>query len=166
VDLLDDFAQQDHLYICFRPNQDVFMEIDFTDASDGVWQRDDKIHSRVEHLGGAGITYYKDGIGSGDMSFHDIGNWAFSIAELPNDDISMIRQLPADTAFRGDRILIQGSHFEANETYKNTGGMETVHSLTLQLSTGRFVESYEMKSSSDSGRTYTGRCLVLPPAPN
>lgn len=162
VDLLDDFAQKDHVYVCFRPREDIFMEIYFLDASNGVWSRkdNDPREIRVEHFGGAGIAYYKEGIGSGDMSFHDMGTWT-SIAY--KDDLAANQNDPSLTTFQGDRILIQGSHFEANEKYKNEAGTETNHSLTLQLSTGRFVESYK---SSNLDKTNSGRCLALPPAFN
>ena len=146
ADLMLDLAKQDHVYACFRPQQDVFLEIYFSDTNDGPWQNDQRAYPTYR-LGTADIRYYKSGIASEEISIHNSGKWTRGLN---------------DTVFRGDNIRIEGSRFEASQMYKNESKLDIHHTIVLQLSTGRFTEKFEEQPSGETVDEYSGRCFVLP----
>jgi hypothetical protein len=160
-DLLLDLAQRERVYACFRPQQDVFLEIYFSDPSNGVWQENGPEPRAGALPGGAEVRYYKDGIASEGMSFHDDGGWKYPLAagEL-NASTPMATNGPA--IFEGKYVSIKGSRLEASQTYKDESGVQIHHDVVLQLSTGRFTESYDVLPAGNTIDTYSGRCLVLP----
>lgn len=150
ADLMLDLAKQDHVYACFRPQQDVFLEIYFSDPNDGPLQNDQRAFSTYR-LGTAAVRYYKSGIASEGISIHNSGRWT--------------RELNAsssDVAFHADNIRIEGSRFEASQMYNNESRLDIHHTIVLQLSTGRFTEKFEEQPSGETVDEYSGRCIVLP----
>jgi hypothetical protein len=141
ADLMLDLARQDHVYACFRPGQDVFMEIYFSDPNDGAGR------------GVAEVRYYKDGIASDGSSFHNDGTWTRGLTALSGDPL-----------FSGENIRIEGSRFEASQMYKNESKLDIHHTIVLQLSTGRFTEKFAEQPSGETVDEYSGRCFVLPTA--
>ena len=146
ADLMLDLAKQDHVYACFRPQQDVFLEIYFSDSNDGPLQNDQRASSTYR-MGTADVRYYKSGIAAEGISIHNSGRWARGLT---------------DAAFRGDNIRIEGSRLEASQMYKNESKLDIHHTIVLQLSTGRFTEKFEEQPSGETVDEYSGRCLVLP----
>lgn len=144
TDLMLDLARQDHVYACFRPQQDVFLEIYFSDPNDGPWQNSYR-------TGTANVRYYKNGIGAEGISLHDSGKWTRGL-----------NSSGSDTVFHGDNIRIEGSRFEASQMYKNESKLDIHHTIVLQLSTGRFTEKFEEQPSAETVDEYSGRCFVLP----
>jgi hypothetical protein len=161
-DMMLDLAQQDHVYVCFRPQQDVFLEIYFNDPNDGTWQPDDRFPNTANLAGWAEVRYFKDGIVSAPTSFHNSGKWIYHPA--PGTNLSELRVPNGNAIFESDNIRITGSTFDAAQTYKNESNLTIHHILTVQLSTGRFTESYEMQPSGESVDNFSGRCFVLPTA--
>lgn len=152
ADLMLDLARQDHVFACFRPQEDVFLEIYFSDPNDGTWQNDQRTSSTYR-LGTADVRFYKSGIAADGISIHNSGRWTRGITASSND-----------AAFRGDNIRIEGSRFEASQGYKNESKLDIYHTIVLQLSTGRFMEKFEEQPSGETVDEYSGRCFVLPGA--
>jgi hypothetical protein len=150
ADLMLDLARQDHVYACFRPQEDVFLEIYFSDPNDGPWQNDQRASYRP---GTANVRYYKSGIATEGISFHDSGRWTRGLTASSSDAV-----------FRGEAIRIEGSRFAASQMYKNESKLDIHHTIVLQLSTGRFTEKFEEQPSGETVDEYSGRCLVLPGA--
>jgi hypothetical protein len=163
ADMMRDLARQDHVYACFRPQQDMFLEIYFSDPNDGVWRKD--AHTMVRP-GEAEVRYYKNGVASPGISFHSDGEWIYTLTGREGSNLSTFRAPNGDAAFAGMNIRIAGSRFEASQTYKNESNLNILHTLVLQLSTGRFTERYEVQVSGEAVNEYSGRCFVLPTAAN
>lgn len=155
-DLLLDLAQREHVYACFRPEQDVFLEIYFSDPNNGVWKNGPEPRTGASP-GGAEVRYYKDGVASEGMSFHDNGAWKYPLTATSTPAATSDRP-----TFEGKNISIRGSRLEASQTYKDESGVQIHHDVVLQLSTGRFTESYDVLPAGNTIDTYSGRCLVLP----
>lgn len=154
ADLMLDMAQQEHVYACFRPQEDVFLEIYYSDPNDGPWQNDQRSTAASSYrTGTANVRYYKNGIAAEGISFHDSGRWTRGLTASDGDAV-----------FRGDDIRIEGSRFEASQMYKNESKLDIHHTIVLQLSTGRFIEKFEEQPSGETVDEYSGRCLVLPGA--
>jgi hypothetical protein len=155
VDLVLDLARQDHVYACFRPQQDVFLEIYYSDPNDGPWQSGQSASAASSYRAGtANVRYYKSGIATEGISFHDSGKWTRGLNASSS----------GDAVFRGDNIRIEGSRFEASQMYKNEAKLDIHHTIVLQLSTGRFTEKFEEQPSGEAVDEYSGRCFVLPGA--
>jgi hypothetical protein len=150
ADIVRDLAQQDHIYACFRPEDDVFSEVVFSNPASSTV---------ASHEGTVAINYYKSGVKSSDMSIRNTGQWK-SVAASQPISFDAPHRLPVGATFQGDNIRIQDARLEATETYKNTDGLDTTHTYTLQLSTGRFIETYEVQAPNKT--EYPGRCLVMP----
>jgi hypothetical protein len=154
ADLMLDLARQDHVYACFRPQEDVFLEIYFSDPNDGPWQKDLRTPAASSYRSGtANLRYYKSGIAAEGISFHDSGRWTRGLNASSKDAV-----------FRGDNIRIEASRFEASQMYKNESKLDIHHTIVLQLSTGRFTEKFEEQPSGEAVDEYSGRCFVLPGA--
>jgi hypothetical protein len=160
ADLMTDLATQAHVYACFRPGFDTFAEIFFSDPATGIWDKDPDLAGIASHPGFATINYYKAGIKAPQMSFQNKGKWTYGPVAPGVSFVSL--HVPSSSAlFKGDNIRIEGSRLEATETYKSSDGVDTTHTFILQLSTGRFSESYQILAPDKTG--YAGRCFVLPP---
>jgi hypothetical protein len=164
TDMMHDLAQQDHVYTCFRPQQDVFLEIYYSDPDDGVWQKDEKAPNTSFLRGEAEVRYYKSGIASTAMSFHSEGKWTYPLGEAGANS-SNPETTDSGAVFDSENVQIRGSRFEASQVYKNESGVNIHHAVVLQLSTGRFTEKFDMQPSGEAVDEYSGRCFVLPLAP-
>lgn len=162
-DLMLDLARQDHVYACFRPLQDVFLEIYFSDPNHGVWQNDARAPNAAVLPGWAEVRYYKNGIASSATSLHSSGKWSYLLT-AKGENLATLRVPDGDAVFDGDNIRITGSRFDVSQSYRNDSGLDIHHTLTLQLSTGRFSEEYTVQPSGDSVDNFAGRCFVLPTA--
>lgn len=160
ADLMTDLATQAHVYACFRPGFDTFAEIFFSDPATGIWDKDPDLAGIASHPGFATINYYKAGIKAPQMSFQNKGKWTYGPV-APGVSFVSLHVPSASALFVGDNIRIEGSRLEATETYKSSDGVDTTHTFILQLSTGRFSESYQIQAPDKNG--YAGRCFVLPP---
>ena len=174
-ELMDDLATKEHVYICFRPKQDVFLDIYFAEPNESGWEKataQEQLKgaspTALLQFSGAGIAYYKEGIGDSTMSFHNIGKWAFEPLSR-NVDASTLATLAtsSNSVFEGEdpdtKIRIEQSRLAASEKFKNKAGSITEHSVILQLATGRFTEMYQ-ETSGKTLDTFSGRCLVVPTA--
>lgn len=163
-DLLVDLAQREHTYACFRPEQDIFLEIYFSGPDNEVWKNGPE-PGATALPGGVEVRYYKDGIASQGMSFHDDGIWKYPLT-TGEENTSMPMATSGHEIFEGKYVSIKGSRMEASQTYKDESGVQIHHDVILQLSTGRFTESYDVLPAGNTIDTYSGRCLVLPTAIN
>jgi hypothetical protein len=164
-DLILDLAQQDHVYACFRPQQDVFLEIYFSDPNDEALQKNEPHPTTGVSHGGAEVRYYKNGIASEGMSFHDSGAWKYPLT-AGEQNASILKAAGGRAIFEGQNISIKGSRLEASQTYKDESGVQIHHTVILQLSTGRFTESFDVQPAGNTIDIYSGRCLVLPTTTN
>jgi hypothetical protein len=170
-DLMSDLAQQDHIYACFLPDEDVFFEVNFSEPSwfNFAKPSDEQIKDGISPnaltvLGGSEIAYYTNGIWDENKSLHIIGNWIYYRLGEKTDDFKSMRMNATSkrAQFKGQEIEIDNDRWALSETYKNRANTQTRHSLTLQPSTGRFKETYEVTGNGGDLRESNGRCLIVP----
>jgi hypothetical protein len=161
ANLMSDLTGWNYAYICFRPKEDVFLEIGFSDPNLWGWRIGKD--SLPWSVGSAGVRYYKDGVNVSEMEISDTGGkWTYVTGGRVDVDTLHI---PVSAAiFQSDNISIDGSQLKATDSYYNSGDSYTKETilLLLQLSTGRFTETHEAETSGKTIRTIAGRCLVLP----
>ena len=169
ADLMDDLATKDHVYGCFLPNVDTFFEVYFAEP-DGTWEKPDPdqhesgLSSTAFYVfGGAGVIYYKDGVGVPDMSYHNTGKWKYEPPDSHADSYTVENAATSENAaFEASNIHIENTRFVFLDSYKNRTGTNTAHTITLQRATGRFTDAYEVTPSAKPIDITSGRCLVLP----
>lgn len=162
--IMNALAEKASVYACFRPGEDVFIDVYFSGPNDGTWERDSRNSSVASTQGGAAALYYKGGIGSGDMSFpEDPGKWKY-LNLTSSMNVATLHVPFSNAIFQSDDISIKGSRFQAAKTYKNDVGTNIEHALVVELSTGRFLETYKSQLLGRVVESYSGRCLILPPA--
>jgi hypothetical protein len=169
-DLIDDLAHQDHVDVCFLPGKDEFFEVVFSEPNAFGFKPpdEDQVKEGVSKraltaLGGSEITYYKNGIGDEDRSLHNIGNWIYFPVGDKTDPQSMQRNATSNQArFKGKNIEIEDGRWTLTETYKNQSGTETRHTVTVQLTTGRFKENFVLDETGREVSEGSGRCLIVP----
>lgn len=175
-DLMNDFATK-NVYVCFRPEEDVFFEVWFSEPDPWSWHKPtDEDEQKgpagnYAQFGSAGITYYEAGVGDAYKSIGLSGLWAYA-SFGPTADQSELKALATsrNSLFlaRNDkqRFEVQRSRFEGSENYENQSETETKHTVTVQLANGRFTETYEVQPSGTAIKTYSGRCLAVPATMN
>lgn len=178
-DLMDSFADMRHVYICFRPKEDVFMSVMFPDPSDpdpysslaSSWRKADADDRKVwgfvngtliqREIAGPEVQYYKNGISDENAAIGAIGYWSY----LPSKFSTISDATFAGEGInRGQNIKISRERFVASVTYKNQDDKQIEHTLILQRSTGRFSERYNALPSGNTILSYSGGCLVVPDA--
>jgi hypothetical protein len=169
-DVLNGLAHQDHVYACFLPGKDEFFEVTFSEPTwfsfappDAEQVKDGVPKSALTIIGGSEFAYYKNGIGDEDRSLHNIGNWIYFPLGDKTDPQSMRRNATSKRArFKGKNIEIEDGRWTLTETYKNLSGTETRHTVTVQLTTGRFEENFVLDETGKEVSEGSGRCLIVP----
>jgi hypothetical protein len=155
VDLMDDFATKDHVYICFRTKEDVFLTLWFSEPVQLAWQRDAQ-KSAFTQISGVGLALYKNGIWDGD-EVTALGRW-----ETFDPESYATFYGKFESSVSKGEVHIDHTAVTVQESYQNKADSETTHTFTLQRSTGRFTETYQWESLGKTQRKeYSGRCLVL-----
>lgn len=169
-EVMDDLAHQDHVYACFLPGKDEFFEMTF---SEPTWfsfapPSEEQIKAGVPSnaltiFGGSEFAYYKNGVGEENMSLHNIGNWIYVPLGDKTDPRSLRENATSKRArFKGKNIEIEGDRWTLTETYKNQAGTETRRTVTVQLATGRFKETFALTGTGKDVGESSGRCLIVP----
>lgn len=164
-----DLAHSDHVYACFLPDKDEFFEVTFSDPANSGFARPsaDQIKQGVPSnaltiAGRSDLHYYKDGVADEKMSLHDIGNWVYFPVGDKSGPQSMGQNATSNRAeFKGKNIEIEDDRWSLTETYKNQVGTDTTHTITLQLATGRFEQSFVLTELGGNGGE-PGRCIIAP----
>ncbi|HEX5236224.1 MAG TPA: hypothetical protein VFW25_12940 [Silvibacterium sp.] len=164
-----DLTHSDHVYACFVPDKDEFFEVAFSEpASSGfappsAEQINEGVPPNALAIGGASrFAYYKDGVEDEKMSLHDIGNWIYFARGDKRDPQSTQQNATTKRAeFKGKNIGIEGDRWTLSVTYRNQADSETTHTVTLQLATGRFEQSFALAGTGD-GDGEPGRFIIAP----
>jgi hypothetical protein len=139
----------------YEPNSPTWTKPTAEQLADGA------VVGEVTTIGAAELAYYKGGVGEPDRSFHNLAFGTYYPLKTPIDFSAVIREATSDNSTFHGNIRIEDTRFDFSDTYKNQAGTETKHSITVQLSTGRFSERYDV----NGGRTLEdmpGRCIVVP----
>lgn len=180
-DYMGDFAQKEHVFTCFRENEDVFINLWFTEPGESpdAWEQDPK-GRRLTHFGSAAFDYYKRGMWDFNLSIGSWGKWTYVPPE-PVCDAKCRREATSGNSEYEDQhngespsnqpnkpegsVRIDNERAVLSESYNNKSGTRTTHEVIVQLSTGRFTERYTWPKSSgiDETQESTGRCLILTP---
>lgn len=169
-DVMNDLANQDHVYACFLPDKDEFFEVTFSEPTwfsfappDGEQVKEGVPRNALTIRGGSEFAYYKDGVGDENRSLHNIGNWIYFPLGDKTDLQSMRKNATSKRAqFKGKNIEIDGDRWTLSETYKNQAGTETTLTVTVQLATGRFKEDFILTGTGQNMEENSGRCLIVP----
>jgi hypothetical protein len=176
-DLLDLFARLEHAYVCFRPHEDTFFTIWFAEPSEWNWRRPDAEDQKLFKLrpdalmqfGDLGVSYYKQGIQDKDAELSGASIWSY-LPLIPNVTPSSLARLATSSDAKLERlngqptIQLDGTRINVSESYKNKKDEDIEHTLLVQRSTGRFMETYNEKSSGRTILSYPGQCVVVPNA--
>lgn len=158
-----DGLNKDHVYVCFSPNEDKFLQVWFTGPNWRVqnWEKDE-LTSSLKQLGHAMVARYQNGVFDED-SLWGIGEWKCP----PNSDLAWCRRstlarFEADSNGRnfGKKFEVDEILFRLSTSYKNLQASQTDYWFTIQRSTGRFTEVFQ---SGVTQLENTGRCVQWSP---
>jgi hypothetical protein len=169
-DVMNDLAHQDHVYSCFLPGKDEFFQMTFSEPT--PWSFKPPSAKQIgagmprEALttwGGSEFAYYKNGIGEGSMSLHNLGHWVYLPLGAKTDPASMRKNATSKQArFAGENIKIEGGRWTVTETYKNDQDTEMTYTVILELATGRFRDDLVLTRTGNKVAEHAGRCLIAP----
>jgi hypothetical protein len=170
-DLLDLLARMEHVYVCFSSREDVFFALWFPEPSEWHWGKanadDQKVFGiplgALIQFGFPGVYYYDKGVSNTVEAISDIGVWSY----LPQSTDTSPARLALvatsnDAKFVGSVFRIDGTSVALAESYKNNANHLIKHTMSLQRSTGRFVETYAEEPSGHTILNYSGQCMVVP----
>lgn len=168
-EIMYDLSHQDHVYACFLPRKDEFFEVLYSEPNWYGFQppSPEEIKQGVPQntltiTGGTRLTYYADGIVDENKSLWSYGNWIYFSLGAKTDLQSMRKSATSRQAqFKGQNIEIDDGHWTLTETYKNQAETETQRTVTVQLVTGRFKESFVFAKSGKEIGESSGRCLIV-----
>lgn len=162
--VMSDLAHSDHVYACFLPEKDEFFEVTFSDpASSGFAPpsaeqiKEGVPPNALTVSGSSRFAYYKYGVEDEKMSLHNFGNWIY----FPHGDKLRENATSKRAEFKGRNIHIEDDRWTLTETYNNQAGTQTRHTVTLQLATGRFEQSFVLAQVGGDGGV-PGRCIIAP----
>ncbi len=169
-DFMGDFAEKEHVFTCFRKNEDMFFNVWFSEPAESGWEQEDPRAPFLTHFGMAAFDYYKQGVWSFNLSVGVPGKWKY-LPQGPVCDDKCRREITSgNSEYEGHNdvdgsIRINNDQATLTESYNNNAGSKTTHQVILQLSTGRFTERYTWPKSSGTDETEesNGRCLILTP---
>lgn len=151
-------------YICFRRDMDEFFVISFFRPYFAKhWDQDLKAmvtDTNETQRGFGSVSTYKNGIEeSGAMpALHFSGKWyAYTEGGLFKSDKINLKEQDDEDSNVG--IVIDAEQFNAGYKYKNRRDKTVTYRLTVQLSTGRFTETFHEESEPSPFLEGTGRCI-------
>jgi len=167
--MMNDFAHQDHVYVCFVPGKDEFFKVTYSEPSSYAFRtplpaqlKAGVPSTALAAAGESDFAYFRSGVRDSDSSFHNLGNWIY-LSSVPADPQTMRRSADFRQAhFKGPNIEIANDEWKFTEIYRNDADTNTRHTVTVQLATGRFRQEFAL---ADSGKVQTendGRCLIAP----
>ena len=74
---MGDFAIQEHVFTCFRKNEDVFFNLWFFEPEVPGWQQENKQSPILTESGSAAFDYYKQGVWDFNFSVGGGGKWRY-----------------------------------------------------------------------------------------
>jgi hypothetical protein len=165
--------------VCFRPHEDNFFTVTVTHGhlnSDALGKNTDmngNVFQREWTSAFGRLTAFKSGVADADDTVpvsHFVGTWHTLQEAIPRTDIAKLEVFPntdavfvaksEDDSNTGARVDIDVSSVTISKVFKSTAGADVDYQLSVQLSTGRFVERH----SVHDGRTVEslGRCMPFP----
>jgi hypothetical protein len=174
-DILDLIARLEHTYVCFRPSEDTFFTVWFSEPVEWNWLKPSEEDQKALKLspfslmqfGSLGVDYYKQGVHEKKLSLSGVSIWSYvplgadftpsALAHLATSSDAKLERSDAQPT-----IEVDGTRIAVSEEYKNNKDEEIRHTLLIQRSTGRFTETYEESSSQRTILDYSGRCLIAP----
>jgi hypothetical protein len=175
--LMNDFAHQDHVYVCFIPpdvsshgDKDEFFKVTYSDPAPASFAaplpallKAGVPATALAAPGESDFAYFRAGVRDSDSSFHNLGNWIY--APVVQTDLATMRR-NADfhlAHFQGQNIQITDDEWKLTETYRNDADTMTKHTVTVQLATGRFRQEYALADSGKIQAETDGRCFIAQP---
>lgn len=170
--LMNDFARQDHIYICFIPGADEFFKVTYSEPLTTAFTvpAPEQIKQGVPPTaltapGESDFSYFTNGVRDSDGSLHNLGNWIY-LPPVQADPETMRRNADFREAhFKGKNIAITNDEWRLAESYQNDTDNTIKHTVTVQLATGRFRQEFALASSGKVQVESDGRCLIAPTGP-
>jgi hypothetical protein len=151
-DILDSISSPTS-YVCFRPNEDVFLIFHVKDPTEYFWLRLDDSSKGEKQYGSPVLAEFRNGLLY--RTTNGIGYWFRS---SPTEKEPIFKSRPDENYNDGATVIIAGTEISIDHTFKNQNGGTTQYSLTIRRSTGRFIETFA--SADTPGRTHSGTCLI------
>ena len=157
-------TKADDRYVCFRRNVDEFFVVGFgAPFFERSWNEKYKkmmIDPDATQEGSGFASTFKDGVDDSRVvpSLFFTGTWRpyddgmFSATDINFEKIKTIDDPPSS-------VYINQNQLSITYNYKNSTDADVIYILTIQRSTGRFVESFQKKSDKIVFLQGTGRCI-------
>lgn len=172
----------DAAYVCFRSDGDEFFVVQYGRPSPDGWTEDEtrlpanyyeqaaerRPTVRFIQWDIAEVDWYSEGVLNNTV--YDYGQWSSLGKRDINGNVVLVYSIPTyrtiqDQAAKPDsttnepEIYISDTQFGLNRSFDNRSGDTTQQDVSIQLSTGRYKETFSWKGASH--REYiekTGRC--------
>jgi hypothetical protein len=156
-----------HAFVCFRPGEDAFVLVSFSDPAESAFTPDSpKAPPRAYGY----LTYVRIKSGVTDDVETPIGRWT----RWPEVGPSAFFSTPNNV---NPTATISDTEIDYNHSYKNLAGTTTQYSLQIRRSTLRFTETYtfpepatpakskqpQTATHSENQSTTTGYCTEFQP---
>ncbi len=154
----------DAAYVCFRKNADEFFAISFLRPSFRKrWDADLKqlvLDGERTYPGYGSVWTYREGVQDPSM----MPALSFSGTWIPYDETGIFASEKVGFKKQDENdpdvgVYIDASQFNAGYTYENKLGNKVRYSLTIQRSTGRFAESFQVETEKVPFREDAGYCI-------
>ncbi len=137
-------------YVCFRPKEDVFLIFHVTEPTPNDWERAE--HSRETQKAAAVFAEFRNGV-----NYHDTfapGVWI----RMNSFDKDPFFKFPDQYAHDRESVFIDPAEITIDYPFDDQHGGTTQYSLVIRRSTGRFLETFAVKTTASS--TNSGTCLM------
>lgn len=157
-------SKTDNRYVCFRRNVDQFFVVAFaTPFFLPTWNEKYKktmVDPSATNEGSGFASTFKDGVeDSRSMpSLFFSGTWRpYDEGMFSATDLNFEKIKTTDEPLSS--VYINYSQLSLTYNYQSSTNTDVIYSLTIQRSTGRFVESFQKKSEQTPFFEGTGRCI-------
>ena len=143
-DILRSLAPDSHTFICFRPGEDVFIMLAYSEPPNSFYAR--KAPGVFHALAMVYYTRYQEGLV--DEFKSTLGEWLKKSADDPTPVFSA-----EGKENKGVSAVVDGSEIGFDFSYKNTKGNNVIYSYQIRRSTLRFLESFAWEETPATQKT-------------
>jgi hypothetical protein len=143
------------VYVCFRPKEDAFLVFHIEPPSSYGWRKGTTGNETQFQIGI--LKEYREGVLY--LWNNGYGNWV----RFPPDKDETFEPAPAEPASNSPnaiRMSVLGGEVLVEYPFTNQSNGTTEYSLTIRQSTGRFVETFDVKDSPNLTTKHLGSCAI------
>lgn len=155
--LVDALKRRDHVLVCFRPEEDVFLLFSYDSPSPNLQKQEDS--PRSEEAGSVDLINFRNGFAGGESVFF-VGQWTSPKQGKQGFRFSGQSLLPGDDA----RVSIDKASITVSHAFKvHFDGPITHYALSIEISSRRFVETFTDPGAATGHfkKEDSGECLIL-----